>query len=304
MPAFDPQTLARSLPRHTPEIDEAEVRALAEELDALADELARAAAAGVPLARAVADDERWPAVAAMHTALRDAMLLEIPQDLLPVVSAASPAGSGPALEAMARSLAEPAPPADPERALARFFVFEALRLRLLVAAWADPAFEATGGTEADLDGLAQRALDLLEGDPALAAPDVRPLVLFHAAAAMLFARHVTDRAEALREAGEDVREELRMQARLKTALRTLRLPESVLLENALADLLGEDRSDLATLQRRHALALADLSRQAMDQRVSRSRRALRSDPDRWPKRRSPALFDLLRDAAGVAAPEP
>ncbi len=302
MPGSTAHHLAQSLPPEVAGIDDLERRAFETELGALADQLRAAALAGSSLPEAVTDHASYPALAAMHTALRDAMLLEVPSDILPLVTSADPAGSGPALDAMARTLARRRRAPTDDALLAHFFVFEAARLRLLVAAWADPVFETLGGTEADLDRVADAAVRLLEGEAALAAADVRPMVLVHAAASMLFARWIADQAEALRHAGEDLREELRMQARLKSALRSLRLPESVLLENALADLLGEDRDDLSSLQRKHALALSELSRQAMDQRVSRTRRALANDPNRWPRRRSPALFDILRAAMAAAAP--
>jgi hypothetical protein len=92
-----------------------------------------------------------------------------------------------------------------------------------------------------------------------------------------------------------VLEQLSTRARLRGALRELRLPEAVLLENALSNLLGEERVELAELQEAHPLALEGLSRQAMDQRVSRSRRQLGGGPQHWPRRRRPALFDLLRE---------
>ena len=85
-----------------------------------------------------------------------------------------------------------------------------------------------------------------------------------------------------------------MRARLRGALRELRLPESVLLENALANLLGGERLELTELKAERPVALDGLSRQAMDQRVSRGRRALTRSTQQWPTRRRPALFDLLR----------
>lgn len=85
-----------------------------------------------------------------------------------------------------------------------------------------------------------------------------------------------------------------MRARLRAALRELRLPEAVLLENALASLLGEERRELTELQADRPVALAGMTRQAMDQRVSRGRRALTRARTGWPERRRPALFDLLR----------
>jgi hypothetical protein len=115
-----------------------------------------------------------------------------------------------------------------------------------------------------------------------------------AAAFVALARDANERAVDLRRVDDDLREQLSMRARLRAALRELRLPEAVLLENALSNLLGADRLELSDLQEEHPLALSGLSRQAMDQRVSRGRKALGSGPASWPKRRRPALFDLLK----------
>ncbi|HRI07267.1 MAG TPA: hypothetical protein PKW35_05585, partial [Nannocystaceae bacterium] len=65
----------------------------------------------------------------------------------------------------------------------------------------------------------------------------------------------------------------------------------------LAALLGEERRELTDLQAERPVALDGLSRQAMDQRVSRGRRALARARQGWPSRRRPALFDLLRGAS-------
>ncbi|HEY8376879.1 MAG TPA: hypothetical protein VIK91_10345, partial [Nannocystis sp.] len=130
----------------------------------------------------------------------------------------------------------------------------------------------------------------------LADPDVRPITVLLAAASVSLARDARSRAEELRVTGEDTREELRMRARLRAALRELRLPEAVLLENALAALLGEERRELSELQAARPVALDGMSRQAMDQRVSRGRRALAHPRASWPRRRRPALFDLLQRA--------
>jgi len=109
-----------------------------------------------------------------------------------------------------------------------------------------------------------------------------------------------ERALELEQGSSDTVDELRMQARLRAALRELRLPESRLLENALSNLLGSTRHELPELQRRHPLALGELTRQAMDQRVSRSRRALTRDSANWPARKAPALFDLFREPVTAA----
>jgi hypothetical protein len=120
--------------------------------------------------------------------------------------------------------------------------------------------------------------------------------LLYASAHVSLARDAAQRASELARCGDELRERLVMRARLRDALRQLRLPESVLLENALSSLLEQPRHELPQLQQQHPMALDGMSRQAMDQRVSRGRRALTQGPSAWPRRRAPALYDLLAPA--------
>ena len=273
-----------------------------------------------PLTFGVLDDER----------LRDALLVEIPRELQPWVAAiggedvqrrlpaagkAKSKRKAAELQAQSEAVAgrlsnlhedlfahafgaDPASAGDgPEQlqaALSELLLFEAVRLRLLVTAWSSTDFESLGGDEQAVDEIAWTEVEAMLLEPALIEQDVRPLPIMVAAGSVALARDAADRAEALRMVAEDQRETLRMRARLRSALRELRLPESVLLENALAGMLGEDRIELMDLQASHPMALDGLTRQAMDQRVSRGRRALTQGPDKWPSRRRPALFDLLR----------
>jgi hypothetical protein len=185
-------------------------------------------------------------------------------------------------------------PAQLQAALSELLLFESVRLQLLVTVWSSIDFESLGGDEQAIDEIAWAEVAALLVEPELTSDEVRPLPVMVAAGNLALARDAAERAEALRMVNEDQRETLRMRARLRAALRELRLPESVLLENALSNLLGEDRLELMDLQATRPLALDGLSRQAMDQRVSRGRRALTDEPDKWPSRRQPALFDLLR----------
>jgi hypothetical protein len=169
-----------------------------------------------------------------------------------------------------------------------------VRLRLLTTAWSSIEFESLGGDEEAVDVIAWTEVDAILHDEATDDPEIRPLPLMVAAGSVALARDAAQRADLVRTLDEEQRDALRMRARLRAALRELRLAESVLLENALAGLLEEDRLDLSTLQERHPTALGGLSRQAMDQRVSRGRRALTRGREEWPGRRTPALFDLLR----------
>lgn len=274
-------------------------------------------------------DSRFPNLVGFHTGLRDALLVEIPRDLQAWVAAiggsevgeqfggSKPKSSRAAAELEAQSEvvngqlanlhqdlfarafgADPANagdgPAQLQAALAELLLFESVRLQLLVTIWSSTEFESLGGDEEAIDAIAWAEVEAMLLEPELTEGDVRPLPVMVAASNIALARDASERAEALRMVNEDQRETLRMRARLRSALRELRLPESVLLENALAGLLGEDRVELMELQQSRPVALDGLSRQAMDQRVSRGRRALTDGPESWPSRRRPALFDLLR----------
>ena len=297
--------LALPIPAHIARRAAIDLGELREDLEEVSQQAHQAHTLGLSFTEAIRDP-RLPALGAMHRALRDALLMEIPGELLPLMEGARMDQVGAALQAMSRELADgPSAEGSPERALAGFMVFEAVRLRLLVSAWDSEDFERVGGTEDDVDHIADRVVTALLHDPELAHEEIRPLRVMFAAASVFLASDAEARARALIHVGEDLREELRMQARLRRALRSLRLPEAVLLENALAPLLGTDRLDLSRLQSAHPLALDGLSRQAMDQRVSRGRRALRRAPAHWPVRRRPALFDLLRaDLPGRDAKTP
>jgi hypothetical protein len=302
----------------------------AEDLGSTLEEVAREALAamgnGLSLA-AAARSNGYPALRELHQSLRDALLMEIPRELEPWVKrlalagrddaaasltdTRSGAGEGPSLAAIQGFVerlvarAREDLPNDGvsgedrdahalQIALATVLLFESVRLRLLVTAWSSEDWESVGGGEDDIDEIAWQEVAGLLREPALADPSIRPLAVIVASAAVAMARESADRATALRHVGESTRSELRVQAKLRASLRDLRLTEAVLLENAFAHILGEDRVELPDLQTEHPLALGGMSRQAMDQRVSRSRRALFGDREHWPTRTRPALFDLLR----------
>lgn len=290
------QTVSEAVPVVAGTIDLTDLQG---ELELVAGQAEAARAEGLRWDVAVRDP-RFGALARLHRDLRDAMFVELPEPLRAWVEGQAHApdpvavGFGARLAGLARDPAQDGGPESLQRALAELLVFEAVRLRLLLSAWHSGDYERLGGDEDDVDAIAAEEIERLLGHPALASEGVRPLTLLSAAATVSLARDAGERAGALRKSGEDLREELSMRARLRAALRELRLPESILLANALAALLGESRQELPDLQADHPLALEGMSRQAMDQRVSRGRRALTKGDDAWPRRRSPALYDLLR----------
>lgn len=279
------------------------------ELAPVIEEASDARAQGIGFDAAVQDDARWPALSEFHRGLKDALFYELPQDLLQWVESIragrdlASAGDwmGTLVErAKARSLAtrEEAQEVDRDTAAAEFLLFETVRLRLLLLAWSSEDYESLGGDEATIDAIAWHEVDavLSQASARAEVEDVRLEQVMMASASVMLNADAMERALELEHGTSDTVGELRMQARLRAALRELRLPESRLLENALSNLLGSTRHELPELQRRHPLALGELTRQAMDQRVSRSRKALTRDPAKWPARKAPALFDLFRES--------
>lgn len=314
LPVASAVTHVLPMPNDGTAIPNIDLGALQAELEDVANEALRARRAGLNLLEALRDPN-YRVLHDFHQGIRDALFVEIPQEFEPWARAAAGVGTGEGFRGLDSArlqetlfafaqhdvtdpdgeghATDPADLAELQAALAELLVFEAVRLRLLVTALASDEFEVLGGEESDVDAIAFEELHALIHRPELAEPGVRPLTVILAAANVALARDAAERAEALRETGEELREELRMRARLRAALRELRLPEAVLLENALSALLGNDRLELVDLQAERPVALDGLTRQAMDQRVSRGRRSLAQTRAAWPKRRRPALFDLL-----------
>ena len=290
---------------HSPGV-ELDLTELQSDLDAVAAEAAQARMEGIPLSEAVRDPG-FAALREFHQGLRDALFVEIPRELAPWVEGLSqPEGATRAglpelydrlydLASQDFEAVEHDHSLELQVALAELLIFESVRLRLLMTAWSSVEFESLGGDEYDVDDIAWGEVVTMLGDPALADPTVRPLAVMVASASVALAHEAAQRADILRRVGEDQREKLRVRAKLRAALRELRLPEAVLLENALASLTGDDRVEVTELQAERPVALEGLSRQAMDQRVSRGRRALTSGPDHWPSRRRASLYDLLKE---------
>jgi hypothetical protein len=305
--ALPPSEVAALLPA-------ADLTELGDELHGIAEEVLEARMLGLGLPDAL-EAGSFPAMSALHRDLRDSMLDELPREVVDWAQSLAQPGhaAAPGLGRLHRQWFDQARAGEAHEsddhddqlrfALAEFLLFESVRLRLLASAWSNEDFEALGGDEQEIDHIAWTEVLVMLAQPALADPSVRPLALMVAAGSVTMARESNLRAEALRLSGEEQREQLRMRARLRAALRELRLPESILLENALANILGEERQELPDLQDQHPLALAGLSRQAMDQRVSRGRRALSRGPEKWPRRRKQSLFDIFRNqTAGALAP--
>jgi hypothetical protein len=264
------------------------------ELLRLAFEAHRAVATGVSLATACRDAASFPALAALHAGLGDALSMSPPPELRRWLGDLRQGAAE--LGGMRDDLAWLAARGQPlEAALARFLLFEAVRANLLVAVWAsETAYEAVGGSTEEVDAIAEAEVvgALGAGAPAGSAPSSFRLLL--AAAMIELTRHAELLREALARTQEPVVASLAERAAIEARLRVLDPVDAMLVRNELARYLGEERYTLEELQRQHPVLLGGLRRDALDQRLSRFRKRLRQGGlAAIRSRKAPALAELL-----------
>jgi hypothetical protein len=266
-------------------------------------EAGHAASCGIPLARAVQDGERFPALRAFHLSVRDVLTMNLPPDLLPnarracEVIPALPEVEEFRLELARRACDRNAPHAS--RALARLVLFEAVRLNVLVCTWEDAeALTRVGVEDEDVDANAERQVDtLIANADVLAEPNpVRPLDLLVAAALEGLRVHVDQAREAVRCLTVETHEELARRARLEALLNGLDAEQAILIRNSLAPRIGEQRLSVERLIAAHPMLFDGQPRNAIDQRLCRLRTSIldRGEP---PTPRGVRLIDVIRDAS-------
>jgi len=242
-----------------------------------------ALAGGVGLAAAARDAGRFPSLYRLHAAIGDALEMSLSPEIDAWLEEARQ--SADRLEALREGLVPLAAHGAPlEAALARFLLFEAVRARLLVAAWAtDTAFEAMGGAAEDVDVIAAAEVArLVAAWPALEASEgggggggVRTFRLLLAGAMVELTRHAEELRESLARAQGDVVASFAERAAIEGQLRELEPVDALLIRNEMARYLGEDRVTVEELMERHPVLLGGYQRDALDQRVSRFRKRLR-----------------------------
>jgi hypothetical protein len=253
---------------------------LADELEALllrtAFEAHDALARGLPLADAARDGVRFPSLFRLHAGLGDALELSIATEVGEWLDDAR--RSAEQLDRLREGLVQVAALGQPlEAALARFLLFEAVRTRLLVAAWAsDTAFEAAGGDPEDVDAIAAAEVARAVASSPSLPPDIRRFRLLLAAAMVELTRHAEELRASLARAQGDLVASFGERAAIEAQLRELDPVDAVLVRNELARYLGEERVTIEELTRRHPVLLGGHKRDALDQRMSRFRRRLLS----------------------------
>lgn len=268
------------------------------ELERLAGDALAAERRGVPLSQAAADFTNYPQLARLHAVFDSILTLSLPPEIVVWVRSFLAMREAPALDRMLVSLVDAASNAQSPhlRALARFALFEGVRLNLVVLArWYPSETFGVGMELADLDRIAEHRVDSWLSSGPAAPHGVRPFHLVAVAAIESLNSHADELRREMATLQREFVEQLRMRGRIEGLLGAMNAPDAILMRNELASSLDEQQVTVEMLQSKHPLLLGGVTRNALDQRARRAR----SKPEQLVRKR-PALIDLLRerDAGG------
>lgn len=173
---------------------------------------------------------------------------------------------------------------DPDAALARFLIFQAVRLNMYLWTWKKPEVEASGCLTS-IEEDAQKLLDDFLACPDVAAEDVRPLNVLVAEVLVHLGRKVTAKARLLREHVGDVIREMIDDTEALRMVRALPAADAAVFRP------GRSPEPLGAQRIADRYPWHFPSANAVDQRRSRLRKRL--DPDSSPVASGDRLVDLL-----------
>jgi hypothetical protein len=276
------------LERGVEQLQAALVRLWVEALDA--------AAKGRGLTDAAEDEATFPALHRLHIAVHDILTMSLPAELLGWAKAFLARPDTGFFDDLQRGLGRLAAGDGPARALGRVLLYEAVRLNLIIAEHlSGSSIASVGGQARDVDLIAEaevaRWIEHAQAEPS---GDERPLELLVAAGLQDLSRHIAELKDVVRRVDEDLVSAFRLRAELELKLRQMDAADAVLIRNAFAPALDEQRREVEALRDQHAMVLGERSRDAIDQQVSRLKRRIAGED--WPERRRKAIIDLIAEA--------
>lgn len=255
---------------------------------------------GVPLSEAAGDFVNYPQLARLHAAVDDILTMSLPPQLVSWVKSLLSMPEPPTFDGMRTAMVLAAADSEhPQRqALARFALFEGVRLNLvLMARWFPHETIGVGLELGDLDRIAEARISEWLAEAPAAPDDVRPFHVIVSAAVQALGTHAGELRAGLAHLQSEFLEAAQRRARVEEVLSEMDVKDALLIRNELAPDLDEQRLTVEHLQERHSLVLSGVSRNALDQRIKRARRKTRGDL----RRRRAALLDLLRENATAGA---
>jgi hypothetical protein len=245
----------------------------------------------------------FPALHRLHVAVRDALTMTLPAEVTGWVRKIMAEPESPIADEVMAGLARLAAAPDGStnheaRAAARVLLYQAVRVNMIVAEHlSNTSIAVVGAQPEDIDRIAEievaRWIAIAREDQEHV-EGIRPLHVLVAAALVHLERHVDELRDMLARVEDDLATAFRLRAELELKLRDMEAADAVLIRNAFAPAIREQRVEVETLQASHPMVLGERKRAAIDQQVSRLRRRI-AEGD-WPTRRGTALIDLIEEA--------
>ena len=268
----------------------------------LSTEVAHAESQGLGLQDAAFQADKFPLMNMVHLGVRDILVLEVPAELVPQAVKARYAITQMApVDDIRFALAEVAcmlPQNSLQRALARFALFEAVRLNLLVASHDDrPALAYADIDDAEISKIAEdKVRKLIEARSEFFETrhgPIRPLDVMVAAALDELSQRV-DVFSTGEPIVEYIRENCEARAELERKLNQLPARDALLIRNWVAPEMGGQRLTHKHLVDRHKLVFYEGdSPDALNQRLSRAKRRLLSNDAITPTAPQTKIIDIL-----------
>jgi hypothetical protein len=265
------------------------------EIERIALDAHTARLAGLTFSEAASDFVNYPYLARVHVAIDNMLTMSLPPRLAKWVQTFLSMPQPPSLNNMRTALVATAVSSDNPRleALARFALFEGVRLNLVVMArWFPTETFGVGLEMIDLDKIAEeRTAEWLAQEPVVP-DDVRPFHVIVAAALQTLGERADELHRALAELQRDFVEEVQLRGTVEEVLGEMDVRDALLIRNELAPSLGEQHLTIERLQERHLMVLGNVETNTLHVRSGRARSGTRDSL----RRKRVALLDLFREA--------
>ncbi len=273
----------------------------------LAYEVLDALSQGVNFSEAVVREMEYPLMYRMHVGVTDLLQKSLPEEMEPLMHRFQETPQIPVFEKLRENLAQvasfPQLYAEEDCALARFLLFQGIRLNLVAATWIESSpgkfgpFDRFGGSIKDLDRIAEEELVICIAMAEENLPDGKTLSFNFVVAGALQKLHQFKEVlcQQFSVLQEMIRDRIELRAFLETHLREMDLKDALLVRNYVRrhhpEILGEQHVSFEILQIRHPLAFGKSTQKAMRKASSRLKKRTSI-----PTRKQPALFDFIRES--------
>lgn len=248
------------------------IRQMTARLRQIAADAQAAELAGVPFSEAVTDIFGHPHLVRFYREMDSILQTPLPEPLATWLERCLAAPELPIAEAMRSALVESASSRDTTvRALPRFLLFVGIWINLRLLYLRRPEDMIREGLTPDvLPVISEDVMREWMGDPIPAAPGFRPYRVLVAAAVGALAEHAAEVRAAVLVTQDEI-----VHAEAEALFARMEAEDAVLLRNAAAEQLGEQRLDVERLRELYPETLGQKTRAALDKKLQRLRDAYR-----------------------------